>query len=373
MSEAPVDRIGDTADAERRALAGTVREFARREVVPRAPALDAGSDDAAQRCWSGVQRLGLDRALLAEGAGGAALRRGDFLVVLEELAVGDGGLALRVLLSNAALASLAPEAAAAVPDDERWALVPPMIAGAPGYELLRERGRGKRSTVEGRLPAVPGIFGTDGLVAFAANGAPPEAIALAPDAPGLSLRRDRSQMGLRAAAAADLVAEGAEAEPSDSGISSAAAQALVQAGVAAIARGISRRAYELAWEYAQSRYQGGVSIIEHGAVREMLAHMLVRLRAAGPASSETASPGGSAESAGLADALAAKVSATDAAVATTTDAVQVFGGIGYMLETGVEKLMRDAKYCQLYPEPNWLAREELVRLERGGPGSVQSA
>ena len=59
------------------------------------------------------------------------------------------------------------------------------------------------------------------------------------------------------------------------------------------------------------------------------------------------------------------VAATDAAVASTTDAVQVFGGTGYMVETGIEKLMRDAKYCQLFPEPNWVAHDELMRSERG--------
>jgi len=63
-------------------------------------------------------------------------------------------------------------------------------------------------------------------------------------------------------------------------------------------------------------------------------------------------------------ALAVKIAATDAAVASTTDAVQVFGGTGYMVETGIEKLMRDAKYCQLFPEPNWVAQDELMRSER---------
>jgi alkylation response protein AidB-like acyl-CoA dehydrogenase len=49
-------------------------------------------------------------------------------------------------------------------------------------------------------------------------------------------------------------------------------------------------------------------------------------------------------------------------VAIATDAVQVFGGTGYMRETGAEKLMRDAKCLQLWPEPNWVARERLVGI-----------
>ena len=108
----------------------------------------------------------------------------------------------------------------------------------------------------------------------------------------------------------------------------------------------------MAMEYANARRQTGVAIIEHGAVSDLLGAMAVRLAIPLPTS------------AGETQALAAKIVQTDAAVATTTDAVQVFGGTGYIRETGVEKLMRDAKYCQLFPEPNWVAQDELMRLER---------
>jgi alkylation response protein AidB-like acyl-CoA dehydrogenase len=97
-----------------------------------------------------------------------------------------------------------------------------------------------------------------------------------------------------------------------------------------------------------------VEIIHHEAVRDMLAAMLER-RAAACLPALDAEGDESAE-------LAAKIAASDAAVATTTDAVQVFGGTGYMHETGVEKLMRDAKYLQLWPEPNWIARGLLLEL-----------
>src|ERR1035437_6034354 len=129
-------------------------------------------------------------------------------------------------------------------------------------------------------------------------------------------------------------------------------ETVLRAGTAAIARGIARRAYEMAMEYANARRQTGVAIIEHGAVSDLLGAMAVRLAIPLPTS------------AGETQALAAKIVQTDAAVATTTDAVQVFGGTGYIRETGVEKLMRDAKYCQLFPEPNWVAQDELMRLER---------
>jgi hypothetical protein len=115
----------------------------------------------------------------------------------------------------------------------------------------------------------------------------------------------------------------------------------------------------MAFEYAQARRQGGAAIIEHDAVSDMLAAMAVRLRC-GPRLATDSSQ----IAIGAAQALAAKVAATDAAVASTTDAVQIFGGTGYMRETGIEKLMRDAKYCQLFPEPNWVAEDELMGWER---------
>jgi acyl-CoA dehydrogenase len=134
-----------------------------------------------------------------------------------------------------------------------------------------------------------------------------------------------------------------------------------------IARGIAHRAHELALDYAHARRQGGVAIVEHDAVSDMLSAMAVRL---------AFRPEIAVDPAGFAvngvQALAAKIAATDASVAITTDAVQVFGGTGYMVETGIEKLMRDAKYCQLFPEPNWVAHGELMRPERAVRGTVEA-
>ena len=185
-------------------------------------------------------------------------------------------------------------------------------------------------------------------------------------AAGSRFERDLAQMGLRAAPAASVELTGVacapaadESDGSSTAMSAASALALLRAGTAAIAHGIARRAYEMALEYAHARRQGGVAIIEHDAVSDMLSAMAVRL---------ACWPGIAVDPAGLtveeAQALAVKIAATDAAVASTTDAVQVFGGTGYIRETGVEKLMRDAKYCQLFPEPNWVAQDELMRLER---------
>lgn len=348
--------------AERAQIRAMTRELAYRELAPRAAALDAGGQDEFARCWRLLGELGLDRMLLGEQHGGAGLGVPDLLVTLEELAVGDGGIAMSVLLSNAALVTLTGEQLADAPG-ARWVLVP----AAPGAALEITGGR-----ISGRLASALGAHGADRLVIL--TGLPqPAACTIVASAPGLALERDVTQMGLRAAPAAsiEMTAVKSAASSADGNSPAAAstgladALTLLRAGTAAIAHGIARRAYEMAFEYAGARRQGGVAIVEHDAVSDMLSAMAVRL-ACWP---QIAAGDGPEPS--RAQALAAKIAATDAAVASTTDAVQVFGGTGYMVETGAEKLMRDAKYCQLFPEPNWVAHDQLMRSERAGGAAAK--
>jgi alkylation response protein AidB-like acyl-CoA dehydrogenase len=344
-----------TTAVERAEMRTMARELARRELTPRAAALDAGEQDALAECWRLLVESGLDRALLGEEHGGPGLGVLDLLATIEELAVGDGGVAMSVLLCNAALTMLTPEQLSRVPEGARWSLVP----AAPGAEVRISDGH-----LDGRIACALGAHEADGIV-FVGGRSEPMSIGVPVGTPGLRLERDEAQMGLRAAPAASIELTGIAAVLPDGTMgrrcSGDVALALLRAGTAAIAHGIVRRAYEMAFEYAQARQQGGVAIIEHDAVSDMLSAMAVR---------SACWPELAADSAGLefdqAHALAVKIAATDAAVASTTDAVQVFGGTGYMVDTGIEKLMRDAKYCQLFPEPNWIAQDELMRSERAG-------
>jgi alkylation response protein AidB-like acyl-CoA dehydrogenase len=338
---------------ERAELLDVTREVARRELLPRAAALDAGEEAVLADCWRQLVEIGLDRALLSEEHGGSELDVPDLLAAIEELAVGDGGIAFCVLLCNAALATLGTERLAAMPEGARWALVPVRARA----EVVTSEGQ-----LDGRVASALGAHCADGLV-LAVEGEQPTTIAIAAGTPGLELERDDAQMGLRAAPAASIALAGVTAPLPTAARSDGArdvtnALALLRAGTGAIARGVARRAYEMALEYAQARVQGGVAIIEHDAVSDMLTAMAVRLACSPPAG------------AGAVQALTAKIAATDAAVASTTDAVQVFGGTGYMVETGIEKLMRDAKYCQLFPEPNWVTQDELMRLQRAASGAA---
>jgi len=331
-------------------LLGVVRDLTQREVAPRSADLDAGDRDAFAHCWTAACAIGLDRVLLAEEFGGAGLGPADLLAMIEEMAAGDAGLAVAVLLHNVALAALPAEAVAAVADGERWSVTLPPLAPSLAFGISKGS-----AGVSGRIPFVPGALGAGG---FAILDPAPGSAALFfhSTAPGLTIQPYPFQMGWRSSPAAGLVLDEVTATPVPHSVGSdSGATRLVRLGVSAVARGIAWRAWELAFEYAHSRHQGGVFIIEHGAVRSLLAGMAVQLQGVGPAAISRAWLDGDDGGA-----IAAKVLASDAAVGVTTDAVQVFGGAGYMCETGVEKLMRDAMYCRLYPEPNWLVSDQLV-------------
>lgn len=339
-------------------LVMVARDFTAHVLVPRSQALDAMRPGVAAAVWRQVAELGLDRALLAEARGGVGLDVGDFLCVLEEVAVGDAGVALEVLLNNTALVSLPAELVADLPEGTRWTVgfAPgPGESPVAGVDLIRDGGS---VFLTGRLAAVFGAVGADGTIVTTRQ-PKPAVIAVSAAAPGLTISAYPLQLGLRAAAAADLIfarVAGAEVPGEGAAVVESRARALVRCGVAAIANGIARRAHEIARDYAHTRIQGGVRLVRHGAIKDMLAGMVVRLHAAA-----ACRLGAAADDPGAA--LAHKVAASDAAAATTIDAVQLLGGMGYMVDTGVEKLMRDAKYCQLYPERNWLAGAELIDPE----------
>jgi acyl-CoA dehydrogenase len=146
-------------------------------------------------------------------------------------------------------------------------------------------------------------------------------------------------------------------------------------GVAAMATGVARAALELAVQYSKERVQFGVPIAMHQAIQFMIADMstkvyLSRLAAWNSASLLDQGKRNTLESSH------AKRYAGDTAMEVTTDAVQIFGGYGFIKEYKVEKLMRDAKILQLYEgtaqiQRLVIARETLLpRAEAPAPAKV---
>jgi alkylation response protein AidB-like acyl-CoA dehydrogenase len=137
-------------------------------------------------------------------------------------------------------------------------------------------------------------------------------------------------------------------------------------GIGALAVGIARAGLEAALEQAAARKQFGQAIAENQGVQWMLADMATDIEAARGLVHRAAVLIDRGEPAAMAASMA-KCRAADMAVAQTANAVQVFGGSGYIRGFEVERLYRDAKICQIYEGTNQIQRTIIAReLMRGG-------
>ncbi|MFT4048759.1 MAG: acyl-CoA dehydrogenase family protein [Solirubrobacterales bacterium] len=131
-------------------------------------------------------------------------------------------------------------------------------------------------------------------------------------------------------------------------------------GVAAMATGIQQAALEAAVDYARERIQFGVPIASHQAIQFMIADMATKVEASRLLYQKSAWMLDN----GLRNSLVAshaKRFASDSAMETAVDAVQVFGGYGFIKDYPVEKFMRDAKIMQLYEGTAQIQRIVIAR------------
>ena len=147
-------------------------------------------------------------------------------------------------------------------------------------------------------------------------------------------------------------------------------------GVASMAVGVARAAMEFAVEYSKERVQFGVPIAMHQAIQFMIADMATKVHLARLATWNSAVLLDQGKRNTL-ESSHAKRFAADTAMEVTTDAVQVYGGYGFIKDYPVEKLMRDAKILQLYEgtaqiQRLVIARETLLpsRAEERQPATV---
>ncbi|HEY6781253.1 MAG TPA: acyl-CoA dehydrogenase family protein [Thermoleophilaceae bacterium] len=131
-------------------------------------------------------------------------------------------------------------------------------------------------------------------------------------------------------------------------------------GVAAMGVGIARAAFEHAVEYSKERVQFGVPIAMHQAIQFMIADMATKVEAARLLTWKSASLLDQGQRNTLASSHAKRFAA-DSAMEVSVDAVQVYGGYGFIKEYPVEKLMRDAKIMQLYEGTSQIQRLVIAR------------
>jgi len=130
--------------------------------------------------------------------------------------------------------------------------------------------------------------------------------------------------------------------------------------IGAQAVGLAQGALEAAVDYARQRIQFGHPIISLQAVQHMLADMAIQVEAARSLVYAAARTIDSGAKNFTEESAMSKVFASDTAMKVTTDAVQIFGGVGYMRDYPIEKMMRDAKITQIYEGTNQVLRNEIA-------------
>ena len=196
------------------------------------------------------------------------------------------------------------------------------------------------------------------------------------DAPGVTVEKHLDKMGQRATdtsafALNEVVVPAASRLGGEGDGFKIAMQTLdfTRPGTAAGAVGVAQAAYEYAVEYAKERVTFDVPIAMHQGVNFLIADMATEIEAARLLTWQAAwmLDSGYGRKATLYSSFAKRFAA-DTAMKVTTDAVQVFGGYGYIKEYPVEKLMRDAKLFQIYEgtsQIQWLVIAKEIFLPRG--------
>ncbi len=184
--------------------------------------------------------------------------------------------------------------------------------------------------------------------------------------PGFTFGKKENKMGIRASATRELVFQDCRIPKSSllgrEGMGFIVAMKTLdqsRPGVAAQALGIAAGALDEAVDYSRQRRQFGRPICSFQGVQFLLADMATQVEAARTLIYQVARHVDSGAKDISKVSAMCKLFASDTAMRVTTDAVQVFGGYGYMKEYPVEKMMRDAKITQIYEGTNQIQREVI--------------
>ncbi len=185
--------------------------------------------------------------------------------------------------------------------------------------------------------------------------------------PGFNFGKKENKMGIRASATRELVFQDCRV-PKSSLLAKEGMGFLVamktldqsRPGVAAQALGIAQGALDKAVDYSRERHQFGKPISSFQGLQFMMADMATQVEAARALTYSVARAVDAGEKDVSRMSAMAKVFASDTAMRVTTDAVQIFGGYGYMKDYPVEKMMRDAKITQIYEGTNQIQREVIA-------------
>lgn len=348
----------------------TARAFARDRLAPGAAARDLSGtiEPAILQEMSALGFLGMTVSPDFDGAGADYV---SYALALMEVAAGDGAISTVMSVHNAPFNAILERFASPAQKD---CVLRPAARGdfIGGFALTESQAGSDASAIRTSARAVQGGYVLDGekvfitsgkigryVIAFArlegTRGKEGITAFLVPtDTPGYSVARVEEKMGQKASDTCALRFDGLELPESARIGAEGAGYKIALAsletgriGIAAQSVGMARAALDLALAYARERQTFGTAILNHQAVAFRLADLATQLEAA----RQMVLGAARLKDAGvpcLTEAAMAKLFASEAAERIVSGALQTFGGMGYIRETGIERIARDVRVCQIY-------------------------
>ncbi len=382
----PVETSLTPLTDEQRAIVETARAFAATELAPHAADWDARAhfEPSLVAKLGGLGFLGM---LLPEAHDGLGLDTLTYLLALEEIAVADASAAVMMSVHNSLPTQMLLRWG--TPEQQRRFLAPMARGELLGAFCLSEPDSGS-DAASLRTQAVRDGDGwrLTGAKAWVTQGThagvllcmartdTPEArrgakgistFILTPDLPGFGVGKKEDKLGLRASPTVQIVLDDCRV-PGDR-LLGQEGQGFIYAmqsldhgrlGIAAQAIGIARAAFEAAVAYAAERRQFGQPIRDFQALQFKLADMAARIASARALLHATAAAKDRGEPITRFGSMC-KLLASETAMWVTTQAVQVFGGYGYVKEYPVERYFRDAKVTEIYEGTSEVQRVVIAR------------
>jgi alkylation response protein AidB-like acyl-CoA dehydrogenase len=372
-----------TLSPEHEEIRRLVRNFAEREVKPRAADIDQHSEfpqDLVERAGE----LGLMGILIPEAYGGAGLDHLAFAIFIEEVASQCASTAV-ILDVHASVGSEPITLFGSETQKQRWlpamaagkllgafALTEPEAGSDAAHLQTSARRRNGGYLLNGTKTFITnagqaGLYvvmaatepgrGAAGITAFVVSG----------ENPGLKVGPPFTKMGLNGSPIAEIVLQDCQVGEDDRlGAEGDGFRIAMRAldsgriGISAQAVGLAQGALDDAVAYAKERRQFGRPIAEQQAIQFKLADIQTGVSAARWLTWKAAARCDSGQPF-TREASMAKLFATDMAMSATLEALQVFGGYGYLEEFPMARRVRDAKACQIYEGTNQIQRIVIAR------------
>jgi acyl-CoA dehydrogenase len=372
---------------EQKALQEMAREFSEKELKPNAAKYDKG-DEFPEEIMKKAFQVGFLTCTIPKEYGGGGLGDIDTIIMSEELAAGCAGMYTTMMVN--ALANT-PIILFGSDEQKKKFLTPQTEKMSFASFCLTEREAGSdAASLKTTAKKVGNEYVINGSKCFISNGGIASlyvilcltdpgkgargmsAIVVPRETPGLTVGKEEDKMGHRASNTVELFFEDMKV-PAENLLGREGTGFIIamrtldktRAPVGAAGVGVARAALEYAIEYAKTRKQFGKSIALFQVTAFKIAQMATEINAARLLVWHAAWLLEQGKPCGKESAMA-KVYGSDVAMRVTTEALQIFGGYGYMKDYPVEKLMRDAKLLQIYEGTNEI-QKLIISKEAIGP------